>query len=203
MKVLILFAHPAFERSRVHAKLIRAVKQLPGITLRDLYEVYPDFDVHPDTEQQVLKEHDVIILQHPFYWYSGPALLKQWMDLVLEHGWAYGKNGTALQGKYLLQVISTGGNEGAYSPEGHHGHVIKQFMLPFEQSAKLCHMQYLPPFVIHGTNQLTEQQLDQYAAGYTRLLQSLQAGQLDLQKAQQLLELNSLAGAPETISASK
>jgi glutathione-regulated potassium-efflux system ancillary protein KefG len=203
LKVLILFAHPAFERSRVHAKLIRAVKQLPGITLRDLYEVYPDFDVHPDTEQQVLKEHDVIIFQHPFYWYSGPALLKQWMDLVLEHGWAYGKNGVALQGKYWLQVVSTGGNEEAYSPEGHHGHVIKQFMLPFEQSAKLCHMQYLPPFVVHGATQLTEQQLDQYAAGYTKILQSLQAGQLDLQKAQQLLELNSLAGVPETISASK
>ncbi len=203
MKVLILFAHPAFERSRVHSKLIRAVKQLPGITLRDLYEVYPDFDVHPDTEQQVLKEHDVIIFQHPFYWYSGPALLKQWMDLVLEHGWAYGKDGMALQGKYWLQVVSTGGNEGAYSPEGHHGHVIKEFMLPFERSATLCHMHYLPPFVVHGTTQLTEQQLDQYAAAYTKLLQSLQAGQLDLEKAQQLPELNSLAGAPEKTSASK
>ncbi|RPD41135.1 NAD(P)H-dependent oxidoreductase [Chitinophaga barathri] len=203
MKVLVLFAHPAFERSRVHAKLIRAVKQLPGVTLRDLYEIYPDFDVHPDTEQKVLKEHDVIIFQHPFYWYSGPALIKQWMDLVLEHGWAYGKDGNELKGKYMLQVISTGGNEGAYSPEGHHGHVVKQFMLPFEQSARLCHMHYLPPFVVHGTNQLSEQQLDQYAQGYTQLLQAIQAGQLDLQRAQQLQELNSLTGIPQITSASK
>lgn len=203
MKVLILFAHPAFERSRVHARLIRAVKQQPGVTLRDLYEVYPDFDVHPDTEQQILKEHDVIIFQHPFYWYSGPALLKQWMDLVLEHGWAYGKDGIALQGKYMLQVISTGGNEGAYSPEGHHGHVVKQFMLPFEQSAKLCHMHYLPPFVVHGTNQLTDQQLDTYADGYTKLLQIFQAGELDLHRVQQFTELNALISAPQAISPSK
>lgn len=203
MKVLILFAHPAFERSRVHNRLIRAVKQLPGVTLRDLYEVYPDFDVHPDTEQQILKEHDVIVLQHPFYWYSGPALLKQWMDLVLEHGWAYGKDGTALQGKYLLQAVSTGGDENAYSPEGHHGHVIKQFMLPFEQSARLCRMEYLPPFVVPGTTHLTDQQLDQYAERYVTLLQTIQAGQLDLQKARQLTELNGLIALPPIISASK
>ncbi len=203
MKVLILFAHPAFERSRVHNRLIRAVKQLPGVTLRDLYEAYPDFDVHPDTEQQILTEHDVIVFQHPFYWYSGPALLKQWMDLVLEHGWAYGKDGTALQGKYLLQAVSTGGNENAYSPEGHHGHAIRQFMLPFEQSARLCHMEYLPPFVVPGTTHLTDQQLDQYAELYVTLLQTLQAGQLDLQKARELTELNSLIALPPTISASQ
>ena len=203
MKVLILFAHPAFERSRVHTRLIRAVKQLPGVTLRDLYEVYPDFDVHPDTEQQILKEHDVIVFQHPFYWYSGPALLKQWMDLVLEHGWAYGKDGTALQGKYLLQAVSTGGNENAYSPEGHHGHAIRQFMLPFEQSARLCHMEYLPPFVVPGTTHVTDLQLDRYAEQYATLLQTLQAGQLDLQKAKQLAELNGLIALPPVISASQ
>ncbi|MBO9154826.1 NAD(P)H-dependent oxidoreductase [Chitinophaga sp. GCM10012297] len=200
MKVLILFAHPAFERSRVHSRLINAAKQQPGVTLRDLYEVYPDFDVHPDTEQQILQKHDVIIFQHPLYWYSGPALLKQWMDLVLEHGWAYGKEGVALKGKYMLQVISTGGNEHAYSPEGHHGHPVKQFMLPFEQSAKLCNMEYLSPFVVHGTNQLTELQLDEYAERYATLLQTLQADRLDLQKARQISELNNLIALPPIIS---
>lgn len=200
MKVLILFAHPAFERSRVHARLIGAAKQQPGVTLRDLYEVYPDFDVHPDTEQQILAAHDIIIFQHPLYWYSGPALIKQWMDLVLEHGWAYGREGVALKGKYMLQVISTGGNEAAYGPEGHHGHSLKQFMLPFEQTAKLCNMQYLSPFVVHGTNQLTELQLDQYTERYAALLQTLQADQLDLQQAQQLAELNDLIALPPIIS---
>ena len=89
-KVLILFAHPALEKSRVNKRLILAAGNIDNITLNDLYEEYPDFDIDIKREQQLLIEHDLIILQHPFYWYSTPALLKQWEDLVLEHGWAYG-----------------------------------------------------------------------------------------------------------------
>ena len=95
-KVLILFAHPALEKSRVNKRLIRAVENIDNITLHDLYEEYPDFDVDIKREQKLLTEHEVIILHHPFYWYSTPALLKQWEDLVLEHGWAYGSKGKRL-----------------------------------------------------------------------------------------------------------
>lgn len=179
-KILILFAHPAFERSRIHAKLLQAAASVPDVTIRDLYELYPDFDVQPQQEQSVLEEYDVIIFQHPFYWYSGPALIKQWMDLVLEHGWAYGKDGTHLLGKHMLNVISTGGDETAYSPEGHHGHNIGAFLLPFEQTARLCNMNYLPPFLVQGSNVLNEQQLNAHAARYTSLLEQLKNGAFHL-----------------------
>jgi putative NADPH-quinone reductase len=98
-RVLILFAHPALERSRVNRVLIRDLDQLDGVTFHDLYEAYPDFDVDVAREQALLLEHDTIVLQHPFYWYSTPALIKQWEDLVLQHGWAYGHEGNALRGK--------------------------------------------------------------------------------------------------------
>jgi len=88
--VLVLFAHPALEKSRVNRRLAAAVADLPGVTLHDLYEAYPDFDVDVKREQDLLVAHDVLVVQHPFYWYSTPALVKQWEDLVLEHGWAYG-----------------------------------------------------------------------------------------------------------------
>lgn len=101
-KVLILFAHPALEKSRIHSSLIRHVKHLHGVNIHDLYEAYPDFDIDVKREQQLLMMHDVIIWQHPFYWYSSPALIKQWLDLVLEHGWAYGGE-TKLQGKKILK----------------------------------------------------------------------------------------------------
>jgi len=42
-KVLILHVHPAVEQSRANAALCAAVKGLPGVSLRDLYEIYPDF----------------------------------------------------------------------------------------------------------------------------------------------------------------
>ncbi|WP_341842923.1 NAD(P)H-dependent oxidoreductase [Chitinophaga caseinilytica] len=201
MKILILFAHPAFERSRVHARLIKAVRTLPGITLRDLYEEYPDFDVLPKLEQPLLEQFDLVILQHPFYWYSGPALLKQWMDLVLEHGWAYGKDGTALKGKYLMQVISTGGNAHAYSPEGHHGHAVYDFLLPFRQTAALCHMEYLPPYVVPGSAHIDEAELGRYADGYVQLLQSLSAGTADLKALLREAEAIAPGGMPGQLPA--
>ncbi|MGX5817860.1 glutathione-regulated potassium-efflux system oxidoreductase KefF [Chitinophaga lutea] len=176
-KILILFAHPVFERSRIHARLVKAAAAVPDVTVRDLYELYPDFDVQPKAEQQFLLAHDVVILQHPFYWYSSPALIKQWQDLVLEHGWAYGRNGRQLAGKYLMNVISTGGGPAAYGPHGHHGHPVNAFMLPFVRTAALCHMQYLSPFIVYGATQLDDEGLDREAARYVSLLQELRSGQ--------------------------
>ena len=84
--------------------------------MHDLYEAYPDFDIDVRREQELLAAHEVIVLQHPFYWYSAPALLKEWQDLVLEHGWAYGSGGTALRGKALLSAPSR--PAGARRPTG-------------------------------------------------------------------------------------
>ena len=95
-KVLILFAHPALEKSRVNKRLIRDVNSINNITFNDLYEEYYDFNIDVEREKKLLVEHDIIIFHHPFFWYSTPAILKQWQDLVLEHGWAYGSKGTAL-----------------------------------------------------------------------------------------------------------
>lgn len=61
-RVLLLFAHPAFERSRVQRPMLEAAKRIDGVTIRDLYELYPDFDVDPTVEQAALLEHDVIVL---------------------------------------------------------------------------------------------------------------------------------------------
>src|SRR5687768_5675269 len=116
-KVLVLFAHPALEKSRVNRRLIEQARA-PGVTFNDLYELYPDFDVDVAREQSLLAEHDVIVMHHPLYWYSVPALLKQWIDLVLEHGWAYGSGGEALRGKWLVNAITAGGGQATYTPEG-------------------------------------------------------------------------------------
>ena len=99
-RVLVQFAHPAFERSRVHRRLLAHLPRREGITLNDLYEEYPAFDIDVAREQALLLAHDVVVFQHPFFWYSTPPLLKQWEDLVLEHGWAYGREGRALTGKH-------------------------------------------------------------------------------------------------------
>lgn len=87
-RVLILFAHPNLQSSRVHRRLIDRVPALPDVTFHDLYEAYPRLDIDIEREQELVEDHDVVIFQHPFFWYSTPPILKQWEDLVLEHGWA-------------------------------------------------------------------------------------------------------------------
>jgi glutathione-regulated potassium-efflux system ancillary protein KefG len=196
-KILVLFAHPALEKSRMHARLLHHIQKLKGVTVNDLYEEYPDFDVDIKREQQLLHEHDVIVWQHPFYWYSAPALIKQWIDLVLEHGWAYGPGGVALQNKYIFNAISSGGSKQAYRTESLHRPTIRQYLAPFEQTAKLCRMHYLPPFIIHGTHKLSEAQMDAYAVDYAALLQYFQQDRLSNENLQAYC-LNDLLSSLQT-----
>jgi len=169
-RVLILFAHPALEKSRVHRRLLAAMPRGELITLHDLYERYPDGDIDVAAEQALLLDHDVIVWQHPFYWYSAPPLLKSWQDLVLEHGWAYGSEGDALAGKTVLQAISAGGAASAYCEAGYNRYTIRQYLRPFEGTARLCGMRYLPPWVVFGTHRLDTADLAMWGEAWARTL---------------------------------
>jgi glutathione-regulated potassium-efflux system ancillary protein KefG len=190
-QILILFAHPAVRRSRVNRRLIEAVRGLDGLSIHDLYETYPDLDIDVTREQQLLAAHDLIVFQHPFYWYSTPAILKEWQDLVLEHGWAYGRDGHALEGKTLINATTTGGTEDAYRHQGANRFTMRELLAPIEQTARLCGMDYLPPFVVHGTHQLTDSEIEDYGADYRRTLEALRDDTLDLEAVQRLPRLNS------------
>ena len=191
-KILIIFAHPAINKSRIHRRLTDSVKNMPGIMLNNLYEKYPDFYIDIIQEQQLLIEHDIIVWQHPFYWFSAPAILKEWFDLVLQHGFAYGEKGHSLQGKQVLSVISTGGNKDVYSKEGRNHYTINEFLVPFKQSASLCRMEYLPPYVIFGSHTITSAEIEVQTSKYKKMLTSLrdnQWGFLLLQSVEYLNEL--------------
>lgn len=151
--VLVLFAHPAFRRSRSNRALRRAAEALDGVTLHDLYETYPDFAVDVDREQALVEAHDALVCLHPFFWYSAPALVKEWLDLVLEHGWAYGDgDATRLAGKDWLQAVTVGGPQAAYAPAGPHHFTMPDLLRPFEATATLCGMRWREPFVLHAAD---------------------------------------------------
>ncbi|MBO9202881.1 MULTISPECIES: NAD(P)H-dependent oxidoreductase [Niastella] len=191
-KILIIFAHPVLEKSRVHKRLLHHIPHLDGITVNDLYENYPDFDIDVTREQQLLLAHDIIIWQHPLYWYSAPAMLKQWQDLVLEHGWAYGKDGYALRGKKVFNVISSGSSLQSYQREGYQHCTITEVLKPFERTAELCRMTYLPPFWVSGTHKLEMPQINEYGKRYNQLLQLLRQENLKDEELMQASCLNDL-----------
>jgi glutathione-regulated potassium-efflux system ancillary protein KefG len=175
-RILILFAHPRYERSASNIQLVRQIPALPSITFHDLYENYPDFNINVTREKDLLLSNDIIIWHHPFYWYSSPPLLKQWIDLVFEFGWAYGPGGTALQGKLVFNCITVGGPRSAYDKKGYNRFTIKELLTPFEQTASLCRMTYLPPFAMHGTHRISAEEKNMTAGLYGILLERLASG---------------------------
>ncbi len=116
-RILILFAHPRLSASVVQRAMLNAIEGLEHVTFHDLYAAYPDFLIDVKREQELLLAHDIIVFQHPFYWYSCPAIIKEWLDLVLENGWAYGTGGSKLHRKYMMNAVSTGGSQRRLSQE--------------------------------------------------------------------------------------
>ena len=155
---------------------------MEGVTVNNLYENYPDFFIKVKKEQNLLVEHDIIIWHHPFYWYSAPAIIKEWMDLVLEHGFAYGMEGKALEGKMAFSVISTGGKKEVYCKEGRNHFTINQFLTPINQAANLCGMTYLPPFVVHGSHTISNEEIEDFAQMYRDLIVLLRDEKVDFSK---------------------
>lgn len=177
-RVLIVYAHPAHDRSRANRALRAAVDGQSGVTVDDLYETYPDFVIDEKREQRLLLEHDIIVFQHPMYWYSAPALLKEWQDAVLELGFAYGDGGDKLQGKRFMQVVTTGAPHTSYRHGGKAHFEIPELLRPFEQMAHYCGMRCLPPFVTHGARVAAERDLEARAQRYLALIERLVDGEL-------------------------
>jgi glutathione-regulated potassium-efflux system ancillary protein KefG len=172
-RVLLTLAHPALERSRANRALAKAAKGLTGVTFHDLYETYPDFAIDIEAEQERLLAHDVIALQFPLYWYSTPALLKEWFDLVWLHGFAYGVDGNALAGKRLFAACTTGGAAKAYHAHGYNRFSMDDFLRPLEQTAYLCGMVWETPFVVHGASLKNDEDLKEEAQRYKARIASL------------------------------
>ena len=195
--ILLMLAHPRFEKSRANKALLTAVHNLPFITIHDLYELYPDFNIDIAREHDQLMQHQIIIWQYPLYMYSPPAILKQWLDLVLELGWAHGPDGNNLQGKLLCNTVTTGGSNESYRPNGFNNYCLEEFLRPLEQTARLCKMIWLPIFSIQGTYRHAQEHFFYYGNQYRRALQRLAEGTFDIAQIQKHKSLNEWIASTE------
>jgi putative NADPH-quinone reductase len=158
-----------------------------GITFVDLYRDYPRFDINADVEQQRLLDHDVILFQFPMFWYSTPSIIKEWQDLVLEHGFAYGAGGDKLAGKTLMLAITAAGPEEAYSAGGYQHYPMRDFLRPLEQTARLCEMRFAAPYVLYGSLRASAAgRLDAHVGAYRTLLEAIRDDRYDWDAADDL-----------------
>ncbi|KAI3492343.1 hypothetical protein L1887_43219 [Cichorium endivia] len=118
-KVLLLYAHPESQDSVANRVLLKPATQLSNVTVHDLYAHYPDFFIDIPYEQELLRQHDVIVFQHPLYTYSCPALLKEWLDRVLSRGFSSGRlpsrRAEPLSDERYPQAIRTDGGHVPYA----------------------------------------------------------------------------------------
>jgi len=173
MTAVLVYAHPYPNRSRANRALLGAVESLAHVDVRSLYDLYPDFGIDVQAEQAALTAADLVIWQHPMYWYSVPGLLKHWFDKVLARGWAYGEGGNALEGKRCLWVTTTGGDARAFSPPGMHAHPLEAFVPHIEQTARFCGMRWLEPLIVQGAHRVSERVLGDWAGRYKLRVESL------------------------------
>ena len=152
--ILVLAAHPQLEHSRVGRAMMRAADEVPGVQLRDLYALYPDYSIDVAAEQAALAQAQLVVWLHPVHWYGMTPLMKLWADDVLAFGWAYGPGGQVLRGKDVWLVTSTGGSQQAYHPSGHNRYFFDAFLPPYEQTAMLVGLRFLPPLVLHAAHRV-------------------------------------------------
>ncbi|MCA3148145.1 MAG: NAD(P)H-dependent oxidoreductase [Burkholderiales bacterium] len=166
MKILVNVFHPQLATSRVNRRWVEALENHDGIHVNKPYEHYPDWNIDVAFEQSLLLAHDRIVFQHPFWWYSTPPLMKKWLDDVLTYGWAYGPGGVALQGKDWVSAISSGGPADSYQSGGYNNYSMSELLKPLQQTANLIGMKFLPPFILHGTVQISPEAIDVSASTY-------------------------------------
>ena len=169
--IVIIHAHPNAQRSVVGRALLDAVRDLPDLQLRSLYDLYPDFSVDVRAEREALSRARLIVWQHPLLWYSVPSLLKLWFDTVLVRGWAFGDGAAALANKDCLWVTTTGADASAYTEAGAHGVAVETLGLPVERIARMCGMRWLDPVVIHAAHRAGSTALADHGRSFRARLQ--------------------------------
>lgn len=186
-RLIVYYAHPGHKHSHVNRHMAKAASAVEGITFVDLYCDYPRFDIDVNAEQQRLLDHDVVVFQFPVFWYSTPSILKEWQDLVLEHGFAYGSGGDRLCGKRLMLAVTGAGPEEAYAHMGYQHYPLRTFLTPLEQTARLCKMRFPAPYVLYSSLRApAEGQVEPHVAGYVAMLEAIRDDRYDFEAAEDM-----------------
>lgn len=161
MKTLVLVAHPSLTESRVNKAWAEALAGCSDVTVRDLSAEYPNMDIDVLLEQELLLANDRIAFLFPLYWYSSPAILKQWFDLVLQPGFAYGVDGDKLMGKEFVICTAIGSNREGYRAGNYNNFTVDELLRPFQQSVNYVGGRYMPPYCFYRSIVATDEEIRQ------------------------------------------
>ncbi|MCT9091790.1 NAD(P)H-dependent oxidoreductase [Streptomyces sp. ASQP_92] len=172
-RTLVIVAHPNLAESRANANRLAEIKDLDNVTVHDLYETYPDSNIDVAREHQLLREHDIIVLQFPVYWYNVTSMMKAWFDAVLVHGFAFTFDGSAseLSGKKTWLAVTVGSTPETYAADGLARRPLDDYLAPVTQTLEFCQLDYQGFHAIYGMIfETSDETLALDAKEYRRLL---------------------------------
>lgn len=169
MRTLVIVSHPDIQGSGSQQFLKESLPTASDVTFHHLEACYPDGVIDIRAEQTLLREHDRIIFQFPFFWYSSPPMLKQWQDEVLTESFAFGSH-KALAGKSFGLVVVIGNRESEYQAGGREGYSFSSLTLPFQAMANKVGMQFLKPLGIFQFQYMDEAAKQQLLIRYQQYL---------------------------------
>lgn len=150
--IVVISGHPDLNKSTTNKTILETLDKAGNdrslnISIRYLDKLYPNsYDVDIESEQAEMLKADIIVLQFPLYWYSVPAILKNWLDKVFTFGFAFGPEGSKLEGKKLLISTTIGSSEDNYveSDDKNIDKSIEAFLKPLMALGKYSSMEVLP-----------------------------------------------------------
>ena len=168
LRALVVFADPSLHRSRISRRVADAAAGLPGVQVRDLYQLYPDLYIDVRRERALLLDAPLVVFVFQLAWYAMPALLKEWFDTVLKPEWA--RPDGRLAGKGVFAAVACNSRLVDYGPGGAHGRPLDDFLVPLQQTALACGMRWLPPHVFYGADHPDEHAAERHAGALRALL---------------------------------
>ena len=154
MSTVLLLAHPDFPASRANRALLDGLGDIPDLDVAELYSLYPDGRIDVRLERERLLRADRLVFQFPLQWYSTPALLKQWQDVVLTPLFYLEPDVAAsTAGLPFLAATTTGGPSMSYRSGGD-AMTVNELLAPLRATARKCGWSWQSPFAVHDTRHL-------------------------------------------------
>jgi glutathione-regulated potassium-efflux system ancillary protein KefG len=197
MKTLVLVGHPEYDNSQTAAFLRQAQVDLNMV---DWQVLQPTSSFDTMTEQQRLMKYDRIILQFPMYWYSAPAIMKQYLDEVLTVNFVDVRRDGCLRGKELGIVVTLGDPLKDYQSGGREDVSLSELLKPYQAIAHKAGMRFLPSFPVAQFAYMTPQAKQQLLIDYRGYLAN---SNFDTFKGQQSWYLQQLAYFKSQLSPEK
>lgn len=98
--------------------------------------------------------------------------MKQYLDEVFTHGWAYGSKGDALKGKNIGLAISIGSIAEAYTPEGNVKFTIDELVSPMIATTRFVSANYVGAHKLYSAFTIAPSQLEENTQDYLNFIQS-------------------------------